>query len=91
VVDLAFLEFMTPTLAESANAVIAAGVTKVVVMPMFIAQGGHLKRELPEMLAALRSEHPQVEFVLGGAIGENEIVVQAMAEAAIHTSGAKLA
>jgi len=42
-VELAFLEFMAPTLPDCATALIAGGATKVVVMPMFIARGGHLK------------------------------------------------
>ena len=60
-------------------------------MPMFIAQGGHLKRDVPEMLALLRSTHPEVRFSLAGAIGENEIVVQAMAEAALKSAGSEFA
>ena len=54
---------------------------------MFIAQGGHLKREVPEMLGRLRLTYPEVQFSLGGAIGENEIVVQAMATAALEAAG----
>ena len=54
---------------------------------MFIAQGGHLKREVPEMLDVLRLTYPEVQFSLGAAIGENEIVVQAMATAALAVAG----
>ncbi len=54
---------------------------------MLIAQGGHLKREVPEMLDRLRSTWPEVRFSLGGAVGENEIVVQAMATAALAVAG----
>lgn len=86
-VELAFLEFMTPTLPECAAALIEQGVNKVVIMPMFIARGGHLKNETPEMLALLRSTYPEVEFSLGDAIGVNEIVVQAMATAALEAAG----
>ena len=86
-IELAFLEFMTPTLPECIAGLLADGVGKIVVMPMFIARGGHLKRDLPEMLAALRAEHPDVEFVLGDAIGEHETVVQAMAAAALLEAG----
>ena len=41
-VELAFLEFMSPTLSESIAGLLAGGVRKIVVMPMFIARGGHL-------------------------------------------------
>jgi len=90
-VELAFLEFMTPSLADCVADVVAAGAGRIVVLPMFIARGGHLKRELPEMLAALRSTYPEVDFSLGNAIGEHEVVVQAMAEAAMLVAGSELA
>jgi len=87
VVELAFLEFMAPKLHDCAAALVADGATKIVVMPMFIAQGGHLKREVPEMLGQLRSTWPEIQISLGDAIGENEIVVQAMANAALEAAG----
>lgn len=86
-VELAFLEFMAPNLHDCAAALVADGATKIVVMPMFIAQGGHLKREVPEMLDRLRSTWPEIQFSLAGAIGENEVVVQAMATAALEAAG----
>jgi sirohydrochlorin cobaltochelatase len=86
-VELAFLEFMAPTLPDCAAGLIAQGADKIVVMPMFVARGGHLKKETPEMLAALRATYPQVEFSLGNAIGEHELVVQAMATAALEVAG----
>jgi len=90
-VELAFLEFMAPTLPETIVQLIEKGAGKIVVLPMFIARGGHLKKELPEMMETLRTTYPDVEFVLGGAIGEHEIVVQAMAEAALAVAGSELA
>lgn len=86
-VELAFLEFMAPTLPERAAELIAQGADKIVVLPMFIARGGHLKKETPEMIDILRSTYPQVEFSLGNAIGEHEMVVQAMASAALEVAG----
>lgn len=90
-VELAFLEFMAPDLEACASAAIVAGARRIVILPMFIAQGGHLKREVPEMLEKLRSTWPQVEFLLDRAIGEDESVVQAMADAALAKAGAALA
>lgn len=86
-VELAFLEFMAPNLAGCAAALVAGGARKIVVLPMFIARGGHLKQEVPLMLDALRRTHAGVEFELSGAIGEHETVVQAMAAAALEVAG----
>ena len=85
--ELAFLEFLPPTLPECAAQLIEQGAQKVVILPMFIARGGHLKNEAPEMVAMLRSTYPNVEFSMSGAIGENEIVVQAMATAGLEAAG----
>jgi sirohydrochlorin cobaltochelatase len=90
-VALAFLEFLTPTLPESVATLVAQGCDKIVVMPMFIARGGHLKNDLPGIIEVLRSTYPKVEFSLGGAIGEDESVVQAMAVATLKFSGTELA
>jgi sirohydrochlorin cobaltochelatase len=86
-VELAFLEFMAPNLGDCAHELIAGGARRIVVMPMFIARGGHLKRDVPELLAALQVAHPGVELTLGDVIGEQEIVVQAMAEASLQSLG----
>jgi sirohydrochlorin cobaltochelatase len=86
-VELAFLEFMAPTLGDCARELIAGGARKIVVMPMFIARGGHLKRDVPDLLAALQAAHPGVELTLGEVVGEQDIVVRAMAEAALQSLG----
>lgn len=90
-VELAFLEFIAPSLPDCAAQLVGQGAQKIVVLPMFIARGGHLKKEVPEMLEILRSTYPDVAFVLGGVIGENEGVVRAMAEAALEVAGSELA
>lgn len=86
-VELAFLEFMSPSLSPCVDQLIAGGAKKIVILPMFIARGGHLKRELPEMVSVLRSSHPEIEFVLSAPVGENDIVIQAMADAALLAAG----
>ncbi len=86
-VELAFLEFMAPSLAQCVDQLIAGGAQKIVILPMFIARGGHLKREVPDMVMALRASHPEIEFVLSAPVGESDIVIQAMVESALQTAG----
>ncbi len=87
-VELAFLEFMQPTLADCARSLVAEGCEAIVVVPMFIAQGGHLKHDVPKLMAALREEFPDVRFVLSGPVGEAGPVVQAMANYATGLAAA---
>lgn len=82
-VELAFLEFMEPGLEACASQLVAEGYTRVTVVPMFIAQGGHLKRDVPLLLDALRQRHPGSEFVLTPPVGESASVIAAMAAYAL--------
>ncbi|WP_300451514.1 CbiX/SirB N-terminal domain-containing protein [Accumulibacter sp.] len=86
-VELAFLEFMRPSLRECAESLLGDGFERIVVLPMFIARGGHLKRDVPLLLDELRRRHPQVTFELAGAVGEAEAIVQAMAGHALTVAG----
>ena len=78
-VELAFLELMHPSLQDCAESLVAEGFDRLVIVPMFIAQGGHLKKDTPLILHALRERHPSVIFDLVGPVGEAESIVQAMA------------
>ena len=78
-IEPAFLEFMTPELRDCAEALLAEGFERIVVVPLFIAQGGHLRHDVPRLLDELRERNPLARFELRAAIGEAERVVQAMA------------
>jgi len=78
-VSLAFLELMTPTLPDEVAALAAAGVREVVVVPVFLGQGGHLLRDLPQLLESLRAAYPDIAFSTVPAVGEDPGVLAAMA------------
>ena len=78
-VELAFLEFLTPSLQDCAASLVSEGFGRIIIVPMFIAQGGHLKNDLPLILNELRERDPQIVFELAGPVGEAESIVQAMA------------
>lgn len=83
-VHLAFLEFLTPSLEDCIDSLMAesatAGRLDVVVVPMFIAQGGHLKRDIPERIAVLRERFPGLNLTLADVLGEAPGVLEAIAE-----------
>lgn len=87
-VRLAFLEFMTPGLAEAIDQAVAEGATRVEVVPVFLAQGGHVRRDVPVLLEAARQRHAGVTIHLQEALGESRDVIDAMAQAALGACGA---
>lgn len=82
-VRLAFLEFMSPTLADAGQALVAAGCDTIDVVPMFLGAGGHVRKDVPQLLDALRAAHPHLGVTLRPAIGEHPAVVAAMAAASL--------
>lgn len=82
-VHLAFLEFMTPTLREAGDALATQGCERVDVLPLFLGTGGHVRKDLPLLMAELAQSHPAVQWHLQPAIGEFASVTEAMAMAAV--------
>jgi len=82
-VQLAFLEFMQPTLADAGRSLVAAGCLRIGVVPLFLGAGGHVRKDLPALLDELRTAFPATRWHLHPAIGEQASVIDAMADAAI--------
>jgi sirohydrochlorin cobaltochelatase len=80
-VRLAYLELMQPSLGEAIAALVAEGAKSIRVVPIFLAQGGHIKQDLPKLAAAARGRHPGVEIAVDAPIGEQTPVIEAIAAA----------
>jgi sirohydrochlorin cobaltochelatase len=78
-VELAYLEIMTPSLEDAAKTLTAEGIKTVTVVPLFLSQGKHLKRQLPEMVKALKRNHASTKFRVAPALGEDPEIVAAIA------------
>lgn len=84
-VELAFLEISAPSLQEALDKLVTAGHGQVTVAPLFMAQGGHLKRDIPRLLDELRARHPGVELALLPALGEADPVLNAITDWLVNT------
>lgn len=82
-VELCFLEFMAPGLVEGGQRLAAAGCTRVDVVPLFLGAGGHVRKDIPVLLAQLEVSNPTVRWELRPAIGEMDAVIEAMALASL--------
>ncbi len=69
-VALAFLEIMEPSLSECVARLVADGHDRIVVAPLFLAQGGHLKKDLPRLLKELGNQYPAADISALPPIGE---------------------
>jgi sirohydrochlorin cobaltochelatase len=77
-VELAFLEFMQPTLPQVAARLHDEGVRQALVVPLFLAAGGHLRRDLPAMVEAIGRDHPGLSLEVHVPLGESPEMRQAI-------------
>jgi sirohydrochlorin cobaltochelatase len=78
--ELAFLEIMSPSLDEAAARLADQGIKTVTIVPLFLAQGAHLKRELPAMVEKIRKRHAKTEFRVTPALGDSPEILAAITE-----------
>jgi sirohydrochlorin cobaltochelatase len=79
-VELAFLELMRPALGECIAELARSGHSAITIAPLFLAQGGHLKKDLPRIVAGLSAEHPSIEIAVLAPIGEVTELLNAIAD-----------
>lgn len=82
----AYLELTEPDLPRAAAALIASGATRIQVVPLFLGMGRHVREDLPALVAALRLQHPGVEFTLSAAVGEDPGVIDLLARTALKNA-----
>ena len=83
IVSLAFLELMNPNLTDVVGQLVGQGVQEIVIYPMFIAAGSHLKKDLPELVKRLCDQYPNLRISLQAAAGEQMPVQQSIATQAL--------
>ena len=93
-VTLAFLEFMQPTLTQviaqlagerSANESGASSqplqpLRQLRLVPLFLAQGNHTRRDLTALIAQAQQDHAGLQIEVLPALGEVPAVMQALAQ-----------
>jgi sirohydrochlorin cobaltochelatase len=74
-VRLAFLELIKPSLPEALKDLEAKGMQRIRVVPVFLGYGGHLKKDLPALVAAA---NVQARVTIDPPVGEQQGVIDAI-------------
>jgi len=77
-VKVAYLELMQPSLDTAIAELVASGVASIRIVPLFFGAGGHVREDLPRLVAAA---NPPVQVTIDPPIGEQAGVVEAIAGA----------
>ena len=82
-VESGFLELMRPTFDEAVASLVRGGATDIVVVPVFVAGGSHVNKDLPHLAAQAMDRHPGLDIRLAPPVGEAPTVLAAMADYAL--------
>lgn len=67
-VEVSFLEFARPTIAESFDRLAQAGVDTIVVLPGVLLAAGHAKNDIASEVRLARERFPQLDIRMGNAL-----------------------
>lgn len=83
-VELAYLQLAEPTLEQALGRCRDAGAAEVLVVPVFLAGGGHLLRDVPQQVQAAATAVGGLRVRCAGAMGEEPEVLAGMVAACLR-------
>ena len=86
IVELAFLERMQPSFDEAVANLQKQGVSEITVAPIFLAIGGHMRKDLPALIEATH-QRTGIAFRVLPALGESDEMIEFIATWVLATAG----
>jgi len=90
-VEISFMVRNNPTIPEAIETLAKKGVTKIVLIPAFIAQGVHTTQEIPEMIEMKEKEpllkERGIKLAYGEPLGPDERIAEIIEEKALQALG----
>ena len=82
-VELAFLEIMSPNVHEVVRQCAEQGIHHIRIVPLFFGVGKHVAEDLQGLVEAIRAEFVEIAIEIAPAVGQSEMVREAMANYAV--------
>ena len=79
-VEPAFLEIVSPTIAEGFATLVGRGVRHVLIHPYFLSPGRHTRGDIPCAVHAAASQHPGVTYQITEPLAAHDLVIDASIE-----------
>lgn len=81
-VRVAFMEFNTPNIPDAIKDIYDDGIRDIVVVPMFLFRGNHIRKDIPELLRKIEKKYSDLEIFMAEPIGFDDRIVDIIAERA---------
>ncbi len=74
------MELAEPVMDDTIDQIVAEnnGLSEIVVVPFFLFEGIHIKRDIPEKLNEFREKYPDVKFTFGRPLGADPALVDVL-------------
>jgi sirohydrochlorin cobaltochelatase len=82
-VACAYLELTEPDLQTAVKTLVNGGASSIRVVPMFLGVGRHAREDLPLLMTELGALYPKVVFELQQSIGEDQRLIDLIADIAM--------
>lgn len=82
IVEVAFLNYLSPSFEESVERCVSRGASRIVVAPWFLVSGKFVQQELPPLIERVRTAHPALELVVAEALNSHPAIARAILSSA---------
>ena len=93
IVEIAFLSKNTPTIPQAIDTLAKMGISKIVLVPVFLAAGVHTTQGIPDLIDVKDKESQLsaagIQLFYGEPIGADERIAVILAEKALKALGQK--
>ncbi len=83
-VQLAYMECTPPTLMDVASDAVRVGVKKIRVLPLFLADEGHVLRDITPLVDQLREAHGSLDVELLPPLGRHPLFKELLCKIAVE-------
>lgn len=81
-VRLACMQFVSPTVEETAEEAVKDGFLNLSFLPLFMSAGGHVERDIPLKTKSLKDRWPDLNIEILSPLGEHPKFIQLIREIA---------
>lgn len=74
----AHMELAGPSLENLVAELHAKGEKQLLIMPYFLFNGNHIKKDIPAIIAQLENQYPDLDIVFGTPIGKDPMMADLM-------------
>ncbi|TDL30775.1 sirohydrochlorin chelatase [Jeotgalibacillus sp. S-D1] len=85
--EISFLELTEPFIDEGFRRCVERGATEIKVVPIFLLTAGHIKEDIPQALAPLLLQYPEIKVDMTESFGVQTTILDAIAELVNETAG----